>query len=399
MYKNTILSLLMLPLFACSGGGDDSSPSTSTQKTGVFLDSPVINIGYKTETLSGVTNLLGEYNYLPGENVTFFIGDLQLPAVSATGTVTPLDLANTQDISNVTVVNIIRLLQTLDKDGNPNNGITITDAATPSATQVDFSLDITSFASSSAITNFLPSVTDLDTPVSTLINTADAIANFEQELTNAGLKITGVWKLTGRPANAVGGSDLALLTLLPDGTYYFSESNEINEGDGFEYGTYTFSNGTLSVTTTIDTNSNIGFSSIGQSASLAINLNANTFTFPTDDSRESGNYTFTRQGTSSNIAGAWQNGNVLFVFMDNGQYVGHQPTETNNFIGFELGTYTYDGSTLTTSTTNNSDGEALLCNLPKTSNCTNISVGAVINNGSLTFSIPGQGDVISSKKI
>ncbi len=400
MKKNIILSILLLPLFACSSGGDSSTTPASTTQTGIFLDSPVINIGYKTETLSGVTGSNGEYDYLAGETVTFFIGDLELPSTLATGTVTPLDLAGTQDTSNSTVVNIIRLLQTLDKDGNPGNGITITNTAKSSATQVDFSLDVISFEASSAISNFLPNVTDLDTPVSTLISATVAIANFEQQLTNAGLKIPGVWKLTGRPTIFVGGSDLALLTLLPDGTYYFSESNEINEGDGFEYGSYTFNDGVLSVTTTIDTNSNIGFSSIGSAANLAIDLGANTFTFPTEDSRESGDNTFTRQGlASSNIAGSWQINDVLFVFMDNGQYVGHQPTEDNNFIGFEWGTYTYDGSTLTTSTTDNSDGEALLCGLPKASNCANDSVNTSVSGDSLTISIPIDGDVVLTKKL
>ena len=90
MNKQLIITSLLLPLFACSGGS--SSPTTATTETGVFLDSPVINIGYKTETLSGVTGPNGEYDYLPGETVTFFIGDLELPPTLAIGTVTPLDL-------------------------------------------------------------------------------------------------------------------------------------------------------------------------------------------------------------------------------------------------------------------------------------------------------------------
>jgi len=180
MKKNLIISTLLLPLFACSSGGGDSTTAPTTQ-TGVFIDSPVIGIGYKTETLSGVTSPNGEYEYLPGETVTFFIGDLELPPTLATGTVTPLDLAATQDTSDSTVVNIIRLLQTLDKDGNPDNGITITETAITNATQVDFSLDTASFESSTAVDALINNA-GLDTPVSALISTVDAIANFEQGL-------------------------------------------------------------------------------------------------------------------------------------------------------------------------------------------------------------------------
>jgi len=179
MKKKLIISTLLLPLFACSSGSD--STTTPTTKTGVFVDSPVIGIGYKTETLSGATNSNGEYEFLPGETVTFFIGDLELPPTLATGTVTPLDLAATQDTSNSTVVNIIRLLQTLDKDGDPDNGITITDTAISNATQVDFSQDIASFESSTAV-DVLINNAGLDTPVAALISTVDAIANFEQGL-------------------------------------------------------------------------------------------------------------------------------------------------------------------------------------------------------------------------
>ncbi len=60
----------------------------------------------------------GEYDYVDGETVTFFIGDLEFPLVAA-GVVTPLSIANTQDTSNSTVVNMIRLLQTQIKMGTP----------------------------------------------------------------------------------------------------------------------------------------------------------------------------------------------------------------------------------------------------------------------------------------
>ena len=53
--KALILSSVVL-LANCGGGGSDS-PSTLT---GVFIDSPVINIGYRTATQNGDTNSRGE---------------------------------------------------------------------------------------------------------------------------------------------------------------------------------------------------------------------------------------------------------------------------------------------------------------------------------------------------
>lgn len=181
MNKNLILSSLPLLLFACSDNDGDSPTPPTTANTGVFLDSPVINIGYKTETQNGSTNSQGEFNYLTGETVTFFIGDLELPAAPAAGTVTPLDLAGTQDTSNATVINIIRLLQTLDKDGNPGNGIEISETAKSNATQVDFGLDEAAFESSSPVSILIFNAGQ-DTPVTALIDTTEAIANFENSL-------------------------------------------------------------------------------------------------------------------------------------------------------------------------------------------------------------------------
>ena len=176
----------LLALSACGGGSSSSDDSDDTNsqtsvKTGVFLDSPIINIGYRTETMSGLTNTNGEYKYLTGETVTFLMGNLEFPAVAANGTVTPLDIAATSDINDPKVINMIRLLQTLDKDGNPENGITITEATKSSATQVDFSLAVEQFASSEAVTALVTNA-DLDTPVTELIPTEEAIAHFQSQL-------------------------------------------------------------------------------------------------------------------------------------------------------------------------------------------------------------------------
>ena len=182
------MSLLILPLLvvvtSCGGGSSDTPADqkndTPSTKTGVFVDGPVINIGYRTETIESVTNALGEYVYLPGETVTFFIGNLEFPPVPATGVVTPLELAGTTDTSDPAVVNMIRLLQTLDKNGNPD-AIEITEAAKSIATSVDFSLSVADFESSTAVTDLI-SAAEQDTPVTELVTEADAINNFETGL-------------------------------------------------------------------------------------------------------------------------------------------------------------------------------------------------------------------------
>jgi len=112
----------MLGATACGG-----SSGTADLLTGVFLDSPVANLSYSTATVSGVTNGDGEFHYREGEIVVFSIGALALPMVVGAQTVTPLDMASTDSLDDPAVINLTRLLQTLDEDSDPSNGISIPD--------------------------------------------------------------------------------------------------------------------------------------------------------------------------------------------------------------------------------------------------------------------------------
>ena len=99
---------------------------------GVFYDSPVQGLEYETQTISGITNEKGEFKYRPGETVTFSVGGLVLGSARGSERVTPVDLVievggDVKKIKNQRVTNISRFLQSLDEDGNVENGITITD--------------------------------------------------------------------------------------------------------------------------------------------------------------------------------------------------------------------------------------------------------------------------------
>jgi len=159
MKKNQFMPLAVVLassalLVACGSGSDsDDTPATLTGK---FLDSAVANIAYRTETHSGFTNANGEFNYKAGETVTFSIGGIDLPSAAASSIVTPLTLADTLSLENVTVSNITRLLQSLDVDGDASNGITISDTAHTYAQDMN-AVDVTSitFSSDQNVTNLI----------------------------------------------------------------------------------------------------------------------------------------------------------------------------------------------------------------------------------------------------
>jgi len=232
-HKFLLSASILIALTACidiESDDDDDGPSEPFINTGVFLDSPVINIGYRTETFEGVTSAQGEYEYLAGETVTFFIGDLELPEQTAKGVLTPLDLADTTDVNDAEVVNIIRLLQTLDKDGNPDNGLTITDAAKSSAVQVDFTLPTDQFAGSAAVTDLITGAQLDDTDVTELISIADAIAHFESQLA---ITLTDAFLNDRKFMVNTGSSDIESLEFLAGGNGSIKFTP--NDDNGLDY--------------------------------------------------------------------------------------------------------------------------------------------------------------------
>nr|WP_315202950.1 hypothetical protein [uncultured Albidiferax sp.] len=158
MQKSFLLASVAMAVSACGGGGGGSSPSASAL-TGQFIDAAVANVDYETSSgLRGSTDANGSYRYNPGDTVTFRIGGLNLGSGPASGTVTPLDLVHgATSVNNAEVVKILQVLQTLDSDNDPGNGISIA-AAVRSAIGTSG--------------RNLKDITDLNTAVVNLVQTA-----------------------------------------------------------------------------------------------------------------------------------------------------------------------------------------------------------------------------------
>lgn len=128
-----VLSGVMLT--ACGGGGDEGGNSgnsgggTDTGSkplhTAIFLDSAVGGLNYRCADYSGITNASGEFLFNDGDSCTFTLGSQLLGSVTlkaGSSLVTPYTLAgNDKDKA----IRIAALLQTLDSDDNPENGITL----------------------------------------------------------------------------------------------------------------------------------------------------------------------------------------------------------------------------------------------------------------------------------
>ena len=410
--KALILSSVVL-LANCGGGGSDS-PSTLT---GVFIDSPVINIGYRTATQNGDTNSRGEFKYLAGETVTFFIGDLEFPPVLAAEVVTPLDMADTDDVAHHMVINIIRLLQSLDKDGDPDNGINITQTAKDNAVFLDFDLSVEGFETQIGIDLFIANGGQ-DTAQSDLVDTVLALVHFVASLILSGeidsedepvdnQSLIGTWEIAS-PTDA----DFYMLSLLEDGTYVHAEVNEIDPNflSGMEWGTYDVVGlGEITTTQNFNNNGDAGLSDFdgsGPRLRLIAQPSGSLMYAPdTNNDGISDGVFGLRRVDSEGLLGTWlstttENDLLMIVFFDDGTYFHGEVDEDDDteISGMELGTYERDEDTglLTVSQTFDNNGDTGLTDFTGVG-APNIFVN--IEGDTLTATIDEDGDELIDETI
>tara|TARA_Y100000748_G_scaffold121211_2_gene101842 strand:- start:1375 stop:3387 length:2013 start_codon:yes stop_codon:yes gene_type:complete len=181
-----VMAAFALPLAGCLGGGGGSDDETASA-SGVFVDSPVAGLNYSgSSTAATTTGDNGEFSYQPGETLTFAIGDLQLGSASGAAVLTPLDIVDgAVDASDQRVANILVLLQSLDADGDLNNGIQLTAQIRDAVSAVGaLELDQSTADFRAAITDLIDDLetagafSDTDPRPRAIVDAADAQAHF-----------------------------------------------------------------------------------------------------------------------------------------------------------------------------------------------------------------------------
>lgn len=187
---NTLcLFFCLFLLSACGGGGGAGGKVESSEErrsSGIFVDSVVEGLSYTSVSFSGLTDANGVFRYVEGETITFSIGGIILGSVQGDRTITPLDLVpSAADLSDAQVLNIARLLQTLDDNGDPDDGITITAAVRAAAAHytIDFSLSLDDFANHSDHVSTLAELTALTSAgPRNLVSVSDARLHLQDTL-------------------------------------------------------------------------------------------------------------------------------------------------------------------------------------------------------------------------
>jgi hypothetical protein len=175
-----IVALLTVSVSSCGGGG--GSADTSALR-GQFIDSPVAGLTYTTATQNGITSADGSFDYAKGEQVTFSLGAIVFPKVKASLIVTPVSMAPGNNVDADEAQNIAYLLQALDDDGIPGNGIKIPASIAELATQaVDFSIDPSLFIALPQVVSLAEEVAKLRTPGTTPTTLESASAHLSSSL-------------------------------------------------------------------------------------------------------------------------------------------------------------------------------------------------------------------------
>jgi len=134
MLKRILLILSFMILSGC-GGGSGGTLSRGGALSGVFVDTHVIGLSYRTSSgITGVTDEHGGYRYNEGDTVTFSLNGISIGSCAASAYVTPMSIfPDNLDAA----LNLAQFLQSIDSDGDPSNGITPSEEATDALSNVN----------------------------------------------------------------------------------------------------------------------------------------------------------------------------------------------------------------------------------------------------------------------
>jgi hypothetical protein len=378
-------SLVVTLLVGCGSGGEDTdsnSQSSATMLTGQFIDAPVANVTYYTDSHSGVTDENGYFYYEPGESVTFKIGNITLGTSVASTLITPLDIAGTSNSEDPEVINMLRFLQSLDEDGNPENGIYIHDDVKSSAQQeIVFDRDENEFENDHEVQALISSH---NTNTGSLVSTEEALAHFSEQLNSANIiasPLVGAWTLDNTQYND---NELLVYLFMDNGNYInVTLDNQASMGyqfgNGLEFGQYQLESNTLyQQASYYDENRLSGLSNSLSSSQRDAGISGTYITYTFVDN-EHVSLTFERydsgivmstwthqlirlnKNAENLLQGAWlfykydinnrsygESEDFAYLFLDNNQYIKIEVEDdsySNDIDGAEWGSYSIDNVT------------------------------------------------------
>ena len=205
------LPLILLSLTGCGGSSSSDPDPAPVSRTGTFGSTAVSGLHYQSgDAATRTTDERGRFLYTGNQKVLFSIGDLSLGEAPGAENVTVLGISGGAASTNEPdVTNKLILLQTLDVDGDLNNGIQLTeqiqDAVSANAGDLDFEQPTADFTA--ALQNVVTSLEsagafqDTDPRARALTTAGDALEQFERASSPRRVVDTADGKLSGFEAD------------------------------------------------------------------------------------------------------------------------------------------------------------------------------------------------------
>lgn len=389
-------------------GPNDPGPGP-TLLQGRFVEVEGIDVTAQ-EVPAAVTGAGGSFQYRQNDDeVTFSLGNIALPPVDASPVITPLDMSADGASYDDRVVNIMRLLETLDADP-ARPGIQISQAAKDAsgALELDFDLPVASFANDTNLINYLSAL-----GLTELASQEDATRTLHCGLAQVGVSTS--YSLVGSHLVLTEDEEIdALLVFGRDGRFYMAQflaEPEFGAIIGYEVGSYSRLGDEVRFSITEDTNGTAGTLSdeSGPGACPADGPAPNVFTLISADAssatfvaNETPPTPFTANRvdiTQGQMAGTWrQNDQTIIVFdgddLGGNYYLIEYNDPSGEAAGVELGTYTRSGNLMSVDTLIDTNGDAGLSDIAG-------SFGISISGETMTLEIEEDGgtDVVTLTRI
>lgn len=234
--STALLATLPLLLVGCYLDKGDEESFPDYMESGLLTDSPISSMTYQRgDGIDYRTNFQGRFAYQEGDYIRFYIGTFAFPAIPAQPVITPMTLAGTDVISDQRVTNIAYLLQMLDSDNNPENGIEITDSLYGADYLFDFDVSPQEFIQSPEIDDLIWSFFNGEAP------------DYEQAVDH-------LYRHHGLRGTWINSDNDEVLNFLEGGQFVYQTA------EGYEYGQYTVDHqeGLLNLTVSADYNGDAG---------------------------------------------------------------------------------------------------------------------------------------------
>ncbi|HBY48605.1 MAG TPA: hypothetical protein DEH09_04680, partial [Alcanivorax sp.] len=205
------VALLCLSLAGCGGSSSSDPEPGQVSRTGIFGSTAVSGLHYRSgDAPAGLTDERGGFRYTGNQEVAFSIGELAFGSAPGAANVNVLGVSGeSASASDPGVLNRLILLQTLDADGDLNNGIQLTeqirDAVSANAANLDFDQSTADFTT--ALENLVADLdnagafSDTDPRARTLTDAANALEQFDRASSPRRIVDTADGRLSGFEAD------------------------------------------------------------------------------------------------------------------------------------------------------------------------------------------------------